>query len=143
MVMKYVVSIVCIVILIVSPTVFSRGRSFSKIAKIGLYSFPSKTHSWSSLKKPYIGKSIDMDRRVKEHIGSGKLERSDLGKVTMTPRNLRDKDLKSVEKETIRTEDILTKGELVNKHHAPWSRGNQKIRTLTHAQLQKFRESIK
>jgi len=82
----------------------------------GTYSFKSSTG------KPYIGKSKDIDRRLKEHEKSGKLNPSDRGSVQVAPNDLGKKGNSIVERTRIRAADAASKGGLENKQHAPFSR---------------------
>jgi hypothetical protein len=109
-----VISSLLIFLLFFSSVEITHARGISK----GIYSFIAAN------KKLYIGKSIDIERRIKQHIKTGKLNKSDKYGVETQSYNLDKEGLSSVEKTKIRTFDILTNGGLANKQLAPLSRKN-------------------
>lgn len=86
----------------------------------GTYTFKSSSG------KPYIGKSNDMDRRLKEHERSGKLKAADRDSIKKEPSQLSNKGVSTVERTRIRAADIYTNGGLENKQNAPLSRARKK-----------------
>lgn len=86
----------------------------------GTYSFKSSSG------KPYIGKSIDIQRRLKAHERSGKLKSIDKSTVKVEKYGLSDKGIRVIEKTKIRSADVYTNGGLQNKQNAPFSRKNKK-----------------
>ncbi|HEX5361881.1 MAG TPA: GIY-YIG nuclease family protein [Fluviicoccus sp.] len=89
--------------------------------RMGTYSFRTANN------KTYIGKSIDTNRRISEHVQSGKLNKSDLDTLKIQPYELGKGGLHTVETTKIRTADVLTSGNLANKQNAPLSRKVQQM----------------
>lgn len=87
----------------------------------------SGTYEFTSANgKSYIGKSNNIQRRIGEHIKTGKLNMIDKKTLQHQLYPISDKPLRGIEKTKIRTFDILTKGSLANKQLAPYSRNAQK-----------------
>lgn len=132
--MKYAVSIICVVMLLFASTSF---------AKKGIYGFRASSNKPYVNGRAYFGKSNDMPRRTSEHIRSGKLDKSNAGGVrNQYFNNLNDKELRVVERNTIKKADFLTKGRLANNHHAPWSRANRKVWSSTESSLKNLKQDI-
>lgn len=101
-------------------------------AKRGIYKF------LASNGKNYTGKSVDMDRRINEHVRSGKLKKGDINTVKKEEYNVSNKSLLGIEKAKIKVSDILTKGGVANKQHAPLSRKRAKIQE----KIQKIKNKV-
>ena len=110
--------------------------SKTKEHKPGIYSFRSNT---KGMRKglPYIGKSVDTVRRLKEHLRTTKLPIKNVKKIVVHyfPKN----KIHNVEKNTIKYYDYLTKGGLANKQHAPMSR----VRHKTYGLLSTLKNKLK
>ncbi len=85
----------------------------------GLYKFKASNN------KPYLGKSKNVQQRLTQHINSGKLHPKDINTISFA--KVAKKDVSEVEKAKIMRGDKITKGNLANKHHAPWSREKAKV----------------
>lgn len=114
-----------------SPRIYSK-----KSAVVGIYKFTSSNG------KQYIGKSIDVARRLKEHIRSGKLKKSNIGRVTVEKYDVSNRDLSTIEKAKIRTADIINRHGLANKQNAPFSRGKEKAVRAFNERKQKIKEKV-
>jgi hypothetical protein len=88
----------------------------------GLYKFKASNG------KSYIGKSIDINRRLKEHISSGKLHPKDL--KTIKTAKVAKQDITKVERKEILNADKISKGNLANKQLAPRSVTRSKLNLL-------------
>jgi GIY-YIG catalytic domain len=108
--------LLCIALLGYGSTLHAKS---SPAKNSGTYSFKSSNG------KPYIGKSKDMDRRLKEHERSGKLNPKDRGTVAKEPNQLGKRGNGVVERTKIRAADAATKGGLANKQNAPFSRKSE------------------
>lgn len=97
----------------------SLAKASQKIS--GIYKFKASNG------KPYTGKSIDIEGRIKSHIRNKKLLEKDIHTIEIQPYQAKKSTLLSIEKTKIRTEDILSNGGLANKQHAPLSRKIQEI----------------
>ena len=110
----------------------SRQYSYSQKkspVKSGIYKFTASNG------KQYIGKSIDMGRRLKEHMKSGKLK--DSSTVKTEKYKISNKGLLAIEKAKIRVSDALSKSGLANKQNAPFSRSKEKALTAFSERKQK------
>ncbi len=116
--MKFALTLLC-ALLVATVAVDAVAKQTSK-KSAGTYSFKSSSG------KPYIGKSVDTDRRLKEHERTGKLKRKDKPSVKVERSDLGHKGLRTVEKTKIRAADVYTKGGLQNKQNAPLSRNKSK-----------------
>jgi len=83
--------------------------------KLGLYKFKASDN------KPYIGKSKNVQKRLIQHINSGKLHPKDVNHVSFSKKNIAKKDLDMIERNVIFASDKKTNGKLANKYHAPKS----------------------
>ena len=104
-----------LVIVTVAASIFTVASN-AEARRSGTYSFKSSSG------KPYIGKSVDIDRRLKQHERSGKLKPADRGSVQIAPNKLSKKGNSIVERTRIRAADAATKGGLTNRQNAPFSR---------------------
>lgn len=100
--------------------------------KSGIYHFIGKKTGTL-----YTGKSINLAKRLKQHLRSGKLSPKDLGtlKVKVIPK----KFLKGVEKILIKKSDKKFLGKIENKQHAPIARARGKIINNTKAHLKNLK----
>ena len=121
-----------------SSSSYSSSKSYSKKSPVkGIYTFKASNG------KKYIGKSVDVARRIKQHIKSGKLNKSDLGTLKVTKyKNIPQKALSLFEKTRIRTNDIISKEGLANKQNAPFSRAKEKVAQNYLERKQKIKEKI-
>jgi GIY-YIG catalytic domain len=115
--MKFVASIALCFALLLNGTALHAKPPPAK--QSGTYSFKSSNG------KPYIGKSNDVDRRLKEHQRSGKLNPKDKGTIQTEPNGLGKRGNGVVERTKIRAADAASKGGLANKQNAPFSRKNK------------------
>jgi hypothetical protein len=115
----------------------SYNKSYSKRAPVkGIYKFTASNG------KQYIGKSVDVARRIKQHMNSGKLNKSDMGSLSTQSYNVSNKGLSVIEKAKIRTADIISKKGLANKQNAPFSRTKEKAIQVFNERKQKMKEKV-
>ena len=88
----------------------------------GIYKFKASNN------KPYLGKSKDVQKRLIQHINSGKLHPKDVKTISFAKVNK--KDVSKVEKLKIMKADKDTHGNLANKQNAPRSLSKQKREVL-------------
>jgi predicted GIY-YIG superfamily endonuclease len=100
----------------------------------GLYQFKASNG------KKYIGKSVDMNRRLKEHIRSGKLHPKDV--KTIKTVNINKKNLMETERKEISISDKTSKGNLANKHNAPWSREKSKTLKISQEKKEELKKEL-
>ena len=103
----------------------ARKQIRKNVPKItGIYKFKASNN------KPYLGKSVktknqDVQKRLIQHINSGKLHPKDINTISFA--KVAKKDVSKVERARIMRGDKITKGNLANKYHAPWSREKAKV----------------
>lgn len=102
--------------------------------KSGLYKFTSSTG------KVYYGRSVDLQRRLKEHLQSGKLLPKNLQslRVFYHPK----KGLNKVEKNAIKYYDIKSKGDIANVQNAFFSQSKRKIKKKSRESLDSLRKHL-
>jgi len=88
----------------------------------GLYKFKASTN------KPYLGKSKNIQKRLTQHVRSGKLNPKDINTISFA--KVAKKNVSKVEKLKIMKADKITHGNLANKQLAPRSNSKQKRENL-------------
>lgn len=88
----------------------------------GLYKFKTSNN------KPYLGKSKNVQKRLTQHVRSGKLNPRDIKTISFA--KVAKKDVSKVEKLKIMKADKDTRGNLANKQYAPRSNSKQKREVL-------------
>lgn len=88
----------------------------------GLYKFKASNN------KPYLGKSKNVQKRLTQHVKSGKLNPKDINTISFA--KVTKNDISKVEKLKIMKADKDTRGNLANKQHAPRSTSKQKREVL-------------
>lgn len=109
----------------------ARKYIYSKVStKSGVYSFKDENG------RIYIGKAINLKKRLQQHLRSGKFPVDNGNSLTI--KLVDKKNLLNIEKKLIRLNDFKSKGLIGNIQHAPMSNVNKDVKSA----LQKLKEKV-